>query len=144
MTKSPSLAKIFPFLALKIPFYSNSQLSFPGMIGHPCLKTTRIFWAISLKWSTSVVDGWWESILHAEHMITDDINIASRDMCPGLFTTKMFVVVQTCALSQIAMLEKTIPSGSDKLRLFECPFSSPPTPNSCVSIFREFPILHFL
>lgn len=51
-------------------------------------------------------DGGRESILHAEYGVTEDLNAASWDMCPGSLPTEMFVVVQTCALSQVAVLEK--------------------------------------
>lgn len=33
-------------------------------------------------------------------------NTASQDMCPSLFPTKMFAVVQACALPHVAVLEK--------------------------------------
>ena len=39
-------------------------------------------------------DGGWESILHAKYEVTEDLNAASWDMCPGSLPTEMFVVVQ--------------------------------------------------
>lgn len=38
----------------------------------------------------------------ADYKVTDNGNTASLGTCPGVFPTGTFVVVQTCALSQVA------------------------------------------
>lgn len=103
------------------------------MVGHPCLKILKTFWAASLNWSGPLV--WRIADRTASCMLntrSHDINIASLVyFLPNVCCCADMCFVPSCYVRKIRIFHLVLISSND----LKCPFSR--TPHSYLYLFSE-------